>query len=29
MRTIETYKKDIHNLCERGRQLMFGLYNEL
>ena len=29
MRTTETYKKDIDNLCERGRQLMLGLYNEL
>ena len=29
MRTIETYKKDIDNLCKRGRQLMLGLYNEL
>ena len=29
MRTTETYKKDIDNLCERGRQLMLGLNHEL
>lgn len=29
MRTIETYKKDIVNLCQRGHRLMYGLCNEL
>lgn len=29
MRTIETYQKDIENLCNRGLQLLAGLYHEL
>lgn len=29
MRTIETYQKDIDNLCERGLRLLAGLYHEM
>ena len=29
MRTIETYQKDIENLCNRGLLLLAGLYHEL